>query len=212
MEQGIAESLHLKLGDTLTYDIAGAPVTAPIRSLRKVDWDSFRPNFFTLFAPGRAGIVAADLSRRDSPAGRSASAAWLSNLVQQYPNVLAIDVGEILRQIQTIIGAGGEGGRVRVPVHAAGRASSCCRRRFAATQDERRFDAAILRTPRRLAAPSLPRRKSRSSWCWVRLAGTLAAAGATGARLCLVGSRVPDPLFGQPDGLALWWWAAARSL
>ena len=45
MERGIAESLRLKLGDTITYDIAGSPVTAKITSLRKVEWDSFRPNF-----------------------------------------------------------------------------------------------------------------------------------------------------------------------
>ena len=103
MEQGIAESLRLKLGDTLTFDIAGMPVSAAITSLRKVDWDSFRPNFFTLFAPGvLESMPQTYLGAVRLPEGPQ-SAAWLSDLVQQYPNVLAIDVGEIMRQVQTII-------------------------------------------------------------------------------------------------------------
>ena len=54
LEEGIAQTLGIKLGDTLTYDIVGTRVSAKVTSLRKVDWDSFRPNFFTLFAPGVA--------------------------------------------------------------------------------------------------------------------------------------------------------------
>ena len=52
LEDGIAESLGVKLGDTLTFDIAGSRATAKVTSLRKVDWDSFRVNFFALFPPG----------------------------------------------------------------------------------------------------------------------------------------------------------------
>src|SRR5947208_7270762 len=52
LEDGIAETLGIKLGDTLTYDIVGTRVSAKVTSLRKVDWDSFRVNFFALFAPG----------------------------------------------------------------------------------------------------------------------------------------------------------------
>ncbi|HVY82227.1 MAG TPA: FtsX-like permease family protein, partial [Steroidobacteraceae bacterium] len=46
------ESLHVKLGDTLTFDIAGETFTVTIASFRKVKWDSFQPNFFMVFAPG----------------------------------------------------------------------------------------------------------------------------------------------------------------
>src|SRR5262249_28192695 len=51
-EEGIADSLKIEVGDTLTYDIAGTRISAKVTSLRKVDWDSFRVNFFALFAPG----------------------------------------------------------------------------------------------------------------------------------------------------------------
>ncbi len=52
LEDGIAETLGVKLGDVLTYDIAGTRVSARVANLRKVDWDSFRVNFFALYPPG----------------------------------------------------------------------------------------------------------------------------------------------------------------
>src|SRR5207244_10578626 len=39
MENGIATALRLKMGDALTFDIAGTPLTTKIASLRKVEWD-----------------------------------------------------------------------------------------------------------------------------------------------------------------------------
>ncbi len=51
IEEGIAETLGIKLGDTLKFDIAGQPVTARATSLRKVNWDSMRANFFVIMPP-----------------------------------------------------------------------------------------------------------------------------------------------------------------
>jgi putative ABC transport system permease protein len=101
----------------------------------------------------------------------------LSALVQQYPNVLAIDVGEIIHQVQTIMDQVAKAvefvflftlaGGVLV-LHAA----------IAATQDERRFDAAILRT---LGASQAQLTAAQVAEFLVlgALAGLLAAAGAT---------------------------------
>jgi putative ABC transport system permease protein len=51
VEEGIAKSLNIKLGDALTFDVAGSQFTAKVTSLRKVDWDSFKPNFFVIGSP-----------------------------------------------------------------------------------------------------------------------------------------------------------------
>jgi len=51
VEVEMAEALGLKLGDELTYDVAGEPITARVTSFREVQWDSFRPNFFRVFSP-----------------------------------------------------------------------------------------------------------------------------------------------------------------
>ena len=52
VEVEYAARLGLKLGDSLTYDIAGEAVTGRISSLREVRWDTFKPNFFVVFSPG----------------------------------------------------------------------------------------------------------------------------------------------------------------
>ena len=52
IEEGIAKIIGVKLGDELTYDIAGSPFSAKITSMRKVDWDSFKVNFFVVVPPG----------------------------------------------------------------------------------------------------------------------------------------------------------------
>jgi len=176
MEQGIADTLKLKVGDALTWDIAGTPVTAKITSLRKVDWDSFRPNFFTLFAPG----VLEAMPRTYIGAARvpeDAQAAWLASLVQRYPNVLAIDVGEILRQIQSIIDQVAAAVEFVFLFTLAG-GLLVLQAAIAATQDERRLDAAILRT---LGASRAQLSAAQVAEFVVlgSLAGLLAALGAT---------------------------------
>jgi putative ABC transport system permease protein len=191
MEEGIAEELKLKLGDALTWDLAGAAVTAKITSLRKVEWDSFRPNFFTLFAPG--GLEDAPqtyLGAVRVPEG-PASGAWLAALVQQYPNVLAIDVGEVIRQIQTIIDQVARAVEFVFLFTLAG-GLLVLQAAIAATQDERRFDAAILRT---LGASRLQLRAAQVAEFLVlgALAGLLAATGATA-----VGYVLSDRVFQIP--------------
>jgi len=191
MEEGIAESLKLRLGDTLTYDIAGTPVSATITSLRKVDWDSFRPNFFTLFAPGvLESMPQTYLGAVRVPEGPG-SGAWLSALVQQYPNVLAIDVGEIMRQVQAIIEQVSRAVEFVFLFTLAG-GLLVLQAAIAATQDERRFDAAILRT---LGASRAQLMAAQIAEFLVlgSLAGLLAAAGATA-----IGYVLSDRVFQIP--------------
>ncbi|HUP29760.1 MAG TPA: FtsX-like permease family protein, partial [Usitatibacter sp.] len=51
VEEGIAKTLGIKVGDALTFDVAGSRFAAKVTSLRKVDWDSFKPNFFVIGSP-----------------------------------------------------------------------------------------------------------------------------------------------------------------
>jgi putative ABC transport system permease protein len=197
LEDGIAQTLGIKVGDTLTYDIVGTRVSAKVTSLRKVDWDSFRVNFFALFAPG-----VLDPSPKTYIAAVRAdtgNAAWLTALVREYPNVLVIDVGELLRQVQSIMDQVARAvefvflftllGGVLV-LEAA----------IAATQDERRYDVAVLRTlgasERQLSAAQVAEFVALGA-----VAGLLAAAGATAT-----GYVLADRVFQIPFGWnpALW--------
>ncbi|MEP7182599.1 MAG: FtsX-like permease family protein [Betaproteobacteria bacterium] len=196
MEDGIADSLKLKLGDALTWDIAGTPVTAKITSLRKVEWDSFRPNFFTLFAPGMLEAMPQTYMGAvrvpESPQG----GAWLSALVQQFPNVLAIDVGEIIRQIQTIMDQVAAAVEFVFLFTLLG-GLLVLQAAIAATQDERKFDAAVLRT---LGASQAQLTAAQVAEFLVlgALAGLLAAAGATATGYVLADRVFQIPFAANP--------------
>ena len=101
VEQGLAETLGLKLGDALTYDIGGTRVTAKITSLRKLEWDSMRVNFFVVAPPGLIdGLPASYISSFHLPRDKVATVAAL---VQRFPNLTVIDVEAIMRQLQDTI-------------------------------------------------------------------------------------------------------------
>ncbi len=191
MEEGIAQSLKLKLGDALTWDIAGTPVTAKITSLRKVDWDSFRPNFFTLFAPGVLESMPQSYLGAVRVPETASGSAWLTALVQQYPNVLAIDVGEIIHQVQTIMDQVAKAVEFVFLFTLAG-GVLVLQAAIAATQDERRFDAAVLRT---LGASQAQLTAAQVAEFVVlgAIAGLLAAAGATA-----IGWLLADRVFQIP--------------
>jgi putative ABC transport system permease protein len=189
LEEGIAETLGVKIGDTLTFDIAGTRVSAPVTSLRKVDWDSFRVNFFALFPPGPLDAMPATYiaAFRAPEAGNT----WLPAIVQKNPNVLAIDIGEIVRQVQGIMDSVSRAVEFVFLFTLAG-GLLVLQAAIAATQDERRFDAAILRTlgasQRQLNAAQLAEFLLLGS-----LAGLVAAIGAT-----ITGWQLADRVFKIP--------------
>lgn len=101
VETGIAESLHLKLGDTLTWTVAGRDISGTIANLRRVDWDSFNVNFFVIANPGSLeGFPATYISSFHLPA---ADRQTLIDLVRRFPSVTVIDVDAILSQVRAIM-------------------------------------------------------------------------------------------------------------
>ncbi len=89
VEDGIAETLGLKMGDSLRFDIAGVPVEAKVTSLRKVDWASMRANFFVMFPLAQMPDVPATYLA----AFRAPQKAGFDNqLVRQFPNITNVDM------------------------------------------------------------------------------------------------------------------------
>lgn len=95
------ESLGLKLGDRLRFDIAGESIEVTIASLRKVKWDSFRPNFFIMFPPGLLDATAGTYMTSAFFQPRSAGA--MADLVHRFPGVSIFNVGDLLAQVRTVI-------------------------------------------------------------------------------------------------------------
>ena len=142
VEEEAAIETGLVIGDRMMFLIAGRELEATIASTRKVNWDSFQPNFFMVFSPG---------ALEDMPVTYIASLriekeqqSVLVKLVRTHPSISVIDLDSILQQVRGIIEKASLAVQaVFIFTLAAGIAVL-----FAAVQstiDERRFESAILR-------------------------------------------------------------------
>ncbi|WP_369407351.1 ABC transporter permease, partial [Macromonas nakdongensis] len=101
VEEGLAQTLGLKLGDRLTFDIAGVPTEAAITSLRKVDWGSMHVNFFAMFPVARLqGVPLTYISAYRAPA----TPGFDNALVRAFPNVTNVDMSSTIAQVQQVLG------------------------------------------------------------------------------------------------------------
>ncbi|MFO0027738.1 MAG: ABC transporter permease [Pseudomonadota bacterium] len=99
VEVDFAEELGWKIGDRVRFDIAGRPWEATIGSLRKVDWESFRPNFFVVGSPGSLdGYPMSHITSVHVPATRGNAA---NELVLRFPNLSVIDIDAVLNQVRS---------------------------------------------------------------------------------------------------------------
>ena len=143
VEEGLAKTLNIHLGDTLTYDVAGSTFTARVTSLRKVQWDSMKVNFFVIATPELLKDFSANyLSSFYLPPEKVRAGDELS---RQFPNLLLIDTGEVIAQVRNIIDQIAQTiSAVFLFTLLSGLAVLYAA--LLATQDERSFEAAILRT------------------------------------------------------------------
>jgi len=174
VEEGIAERLGIRLGDELTYDVAGSRFTARVSNLRRVQWDSMKVNFFVITTPELL---------RDFPVSYLTS-FYLppdkvragDQLVREFPNLLLIDTGAMIEQVRGIMDQIAQAvGVIFLFTLLSGLAVLYAA--LLATQDERINEAAILRT---LGADShYLRRLHLSEFAALGLlSGLLASAGA----------------------------------
>jgi putative ABC transport system permease protein len=101
LEEGLAKKLGLKVGDKLVYDIAGTRVDLTVSSLRKVDWDTMRANFFAVTPPGvLEGFAASYITSFHLPLGQD---VMLNQLVKRYTNLTVLDIAELMMQVRGIM-------------------------------------------------------------------------------------------------------------
>lgn len=106
VEQGVAEGLGLKIGDTITVNILGREITATVANTRRVRWTSLSMNFAFVFSPGV--IDAAPHTLIATVKAPPASEAPLERAIaQDLPNVSAIRVADVLERVQGISDVGG---------------------------------------------------------------------------------------------------------
>jgi putative ABC transport system permease protein len=101
VEQGIAKTLRLGLGDMLRFDVGGTIVEAKVTSLRKLEWGSMRANFFVIINPHAVAQTAQTfMTAFHLP---PAASGLTNELARSYPNLSVIDVSGIIRQLQEVL-------------------------------------------------------------------------------------------------------------
>ncbi len=100
VEEGIATTLGLKLGDSLRFDMGGMLVDSRITSLRKVDWGSMRANFYVIYpVKSLPDVPTTFMSAFKAPTTQGFDNA----LVRQFPNITNVDLSVTLTQIQRVL-------------------------------------------------------------------------------------------------------------
>jgi putative ABC transport system permease protein len=96
----LLDEIGLSLGDDLTFYLSGQSLTAKITSVRRVDWESFRPNFFMLMNPGfleRLPYTSITSFYLEDVQARQA----IMELTDQLPSISSIDIGAVIAQVRS---------------------------------------------------------------------------------------------------------------
>ena len=100
VEEGIAKTLHLALGDVLRFDMGGVLINSTITSLRKVDWGSMRANFFAMYPVSEMP----DVPTTYMGAFKAPDARGFDNsLVRAFPNITNVDMTSTIAQVQRVL-------------------------------------------------------------------------------------------------------------
>ena len=100
LEEGIAQTLKLKLGDSLRFEVGGMQADAKITSLRKVNWGSMRANFFAMYPVDQLpNVPSTYMSAFRSPP----TPGFDNRLVRAFPNITSVDMTATIAQIQRVL-------------------------------------------------------------------------------------------------------------
>lgn len=220
VEEGLAKTLGLSVGDKIEFTIAGEQVQMDVIGLRKLDWDTMRVNFFVLTPP--AVLEPYPASWITSFYLPDSKADFINRLIREFPNLTVVDVAAIVRQLRAIIDQVAQAVQFVflftllagvVVLYAA----------LASASEERRYELAVMRSLG--ARRAQLRRALLAEFAAVgALAGLIAALGAIGVGQVLarnafqfaVAVNVYLPLFAMLGGAVLvtaaGWFAAMRML
>ncbi len=104
LEEDLAATLGVGLGDTLVWDVQGASVPSVVASLRAVDWGRLATNFLAIFPPGVLEEAPQSSVLLLRVPGSGARAELQRDLVARFPNVSSLDATLILEALDTVLG------------------------------------------------------------------------------------------------------------
>jgi putative ABC transport system permease protein len=101
LEDDYAEDLGITIGDVLMFDLAGERISAEVTNLRRLDWESMRPNFFIIFSP--AALENFPATYMTSFYLEPEQKRFLNDLLAAFPTITVIEVDALIAQIKSII-------------------------------------------------------------------------------------------------------------
>ena len=99
----LMEDLDVALGDSIVWDVQGIPIASYIASTRIVNWQTPQPNFFVVFPKGVLEPAPQFFATTLNTPNKDASLSIQRQIVLAYPNVSAIDVGQIVNTIRDFL-------------------------------------------------------------------------------------------------------------
>lgn len=102
VEAELAERLGLALGDRLTFTIGSEKVTESVTSIRTVQWDSMKPNFYMAFPPdgGLTDMPATWITSFYLPSDEKTA---LNAFSRNFPTISVLEIDHIIDRIQQIV-------------------------------------------------------------------------------------------------------------
>lgn len=101
VEQDVAQSLNLKLGDMMGFSVGGLVLEAEVASIRQLNWDSMNPNFYFLFSPGALDDFSPTLLTSVFVAPEDK--LFINDLLHALPTIVVIEMDRVIAQIQSIV-------------------------------------------------------------------------------------------------------------
>jgi putative ABC transport system permease protein len=101
-----ADAFGLKIGDTLTVNLLGRPLTARIANLRRIDWSSLSINFLMIFSPGSmqgAPLSYLATARFAADAPDPGERALADKITDRFANISAIRVKDVLSDVSKMV-------------------------------------------------------------------------------------------------------------
>jgi len=199
IEEGIAHTLGVHLGDRLCFDIAGQPVCAIATSLRRLRWNSMKVNFFVIMPPSlleqqpRTLITAIHVASDAADPTRA--------LVHEFRNLTVIDTGAVLSQLRALLEQLSRAVQF-VVLFALLAGVLVLYAALSSSQDERAHEAALLRTFGATRG-RLWRAQSVELALIGSIAGVLAAGGASAIAWLLAREALNFEFRLHPASLAL---------
>jgi putative ABC transport system permease protein len=148
MEREIAEGLDLAIGDTITVNVLGRPVTATVANYRSVEWQSMAINFVMVFSPDAfRGAPFTSLATLTFPGGATTERelVLLKTITDTLPDVTSVRIKEALETVNGLVVRVGWAVRAASSITLAA-AILVLAGAFAAGRRQRIHDAVVLKT------------------------------------------------------------------